>query len=243
LCGGRRDIIKKKRLILMKKTRENTDLEDILKYTAPSDLHSFLVSYATGNKEFQKALVARFGPQKSLADKVDYVLDIKDAFNQNILKEYRRYDGWDEFGFDAEEVAVALQPLLDKAGYYQQHENIKEVIRICQALIETVPEEWDPNFDYEGDVQVIYDSAIDKLQELLGKEILSVTGKVDLFEWYRSERKNKKHEHIGLNTSLEVLGDFFTDTSEMLTKNLSDMGKQIKNASTDYKKRNAVLNK
>ena len=33
-------------------------------------------------------------------------------------------------------------------------------------MIETIPDEWDQNFDYEGDVQIDYDEAIDILENL-----------------------------------------------------------------------------
>ena len=61
--------------------------------------------------------------------------------------------------------------------------DVEEAIRISQCLIDTIPDYWDENFDYDGDVQVVYDSAIDLLEELL-KDGLSDEQHEWIFSWY-----------------------------------------------------------
>src|ERR1017187_3855403 len=139
---------------------KNTSIEEILKYCDIADLHQFIIGYVAKSPEFEKAFLARFNPrQGSLADKKDYTIDIEHAFKNNRMKGNSRYDRWDDFSFDAQDVAEDLQPLLEKADYYLQHKNVAEAILICEALIETIPDEWESDVDYDGDVQVIYDGA------------------------------------------------------------------------------------
>lgn len=133
--------------------------------------------------------------------------------------------------------------LLDKVAWFIQSENFDEAILICQAMIEIIPDEWEDQFDRDGDVQVMYDGAIDRLQEMLDHNVLTKTQKENLFEWYSREYRNKKHEYVGLNTSLGSLEDYFTDTPEMLDKTLSNIDEKINNAASDYEREDAVLNK
>ena len=218
--------------------------KEILKYCDVADLHQFIIEYAAKIPEFEKAFMDRFNPkQVSSESKDDYVFAIESAFGDNHLKSGNRYDDWDDFGFDGAGVAADLQPLLDKATYYQQNKNIAEAMLICEALIETIPDEWDTDMDYEGDVQAIYDSAIDKLQKLLAENLLSRTQKEELFEWFSNEvRKTTKHEYVGLNNNIKSLEEYFTDTPEMLEKNLANMEERI-STGPEYEKEDSAISK
>jgi len=221
----------------------NTSIEEILKYCGITDLHQFIIDYANMDREFRKALDARFNPVKvSAGDKKVYADAVRVGFNSNPLKTGNRYHQWEDYGFHAEYVAEELQLLLDKATYFIQHKNIAEAMLICQSLIETIPNEWDGGFDEDGDVQVIYDAAIDKLQEMLEQNLLSPAQKEALFTWYSEEHKNEKHRHVGLNTDLKALEEFFTDTPEMLLRNLANMEERI-STSSEYEKENAAMSK
>ncbi len=196
----------------MERSNNNIQPEEILKHINTFDLHKFILDYGAKHQEFREEFIANFSPQQVSAGKEDYAGTIMNAFGNNTLKSGSRYRQWDDFGFDASDVAEDLKPLLDKADYFIKHENYEEAILIYCSLIETIPEEWDPNFDYDGDVQVIYDAAIDKLQEMLEQNLLSSVQKKALFTWYSEEQKNGKHRHIGLNTDLKALEEFFADT-------------------------------
>ena len=51
----------------------NTSIEEILKYCGITDLHQFIIDYANKDREFRKALDARFNPVKvSAGDKKVY---------------------------------------------------------------------------------------------------------------------------------------------------------------------------
>lgn len=220
----------------------NTSIEEILKYCGITDLHQFIIDYANKDREFRKALDARFNPVKvSAGDKKVYADAVRAGFNSNPLKTGNRYHQWKDYGFHAEYVREDLQLLLDKATYFIQHKNIAEAILICQALIETIPDEWDHSFDEDGDVQVMYDAAIDKLQEMLDGNVLSISQKKELFGWYNDEHKKSKHEYVGINTDLKVLENYFTDTPEMLQMNLANMEERINNANADYERENAAM--
>ena len=225
----------------------NKTIKEILKHTDVKDLQQFIIDYAAKNPELEKAFMARFNPEKiSSGSKEDYVSDIESAFHKNMNRVGDRYNGWDDFGFDAFAVAGDLKPLLEKVDYYLQNNNVGEAILICRALIETIPDEWNDagEGDEDGDVQVVYDAAIDKLQEMLAGNLLSKMQKEDLFEWYSEENKlTTKHEYVGLNTSLDVLESYFTDTPEMLHKNLANMEERINNAGSDYKREDAAISK
>jgi hypothetical protein len=225
----------------------NKKYKEILKYCDAKDLHQFIIDYAAKNPEFEKAFIVRFNPEKvSSGSEEDYVSEIESAFHNNMNRVGDRYNGWDDFGFNAYAVAQALNPLLEKIDFYLQNNNVGEAILICRAMIETIPDEWNDvgDGDEDGDVQVVYDTAIDKLQELLEENRLSKTQKEELFEWYSEEYKlTAKHEYVGLNTSLGVLENYFTDTPEMLQKNLANIEERINNARSDYNKEDAAMSK
>jgi hypothetical protein len=222
----------------------NTSIGDILKHCAITDLHQFIIDYANKDRQFRKALDARFNPVKvSAGDKKVYAVAVRLGFNSHPLKTGNRYHQWEDYGFHAEYVREELQILLDKATYFIQHKNIAEAILICQSLIETIPDEWDGGFDEDGDVQVIYDAAIDKLQAMLDGNLLPFSQKEALFDWYSEEHKKSKHEYVGLNNDLKVLENYFTDTTEMLGKNLANMEERINNANADYERENAAMSK
>ncbi len=130
------------------------------KYINTSDLHKFILDYGATHPEFREEFIAGFSPKQVSSDKEDYAGTIMNAFGNNTLNSGNRYHDYGDYGFDASDVAGDLQPLLDKADYFIKHKNYDEAILIYRTLIETIPEEWNPDFDYEGDVQVIYDSAI-----------------------------------------------------------------------------------
>lgn len=94
---------------------------------------------------------------------------IKKAFNtRSGSRTYGRYrDYYDDSGFDAEEVREKLEKITENARFYIRHANMDEAVLIAQKMIETISDLWESNFDYEGDVQVMYDEAIDLLQEML----------------------------------------------------------------------------
>lgn len=225
----------------------NKKYKEILKHCDVKDLHQFIMDYASKNPGFAKAFTARFNPEKtSSGSKVNYVSAIEKSFRSNMNRVGDRYNGWNDFGFDAYDVAHDLKPLLEKIDYYLQNNNVGEVVLICRALIETIPDEWNDvgDGDEDGDVQVVYDTAIDKLQEMMAENRLSQTQKEALFEWYIKENKLiAKHEYVGLNTSLGVLEGYFADTPQMLRKNLAGIENRINNGGSDYRKAEAAISK
>ena len=101
-------------------------------------------------------------------------------------------------------------------------------------MIETIPDEWDQDFDYEGDVQVSYDEAIDILESLMEENLLSKAQKEALFDWYEQEIKDNKHEYVGLNTSLDVVEDYFlSGVKDGFKRTLQIIDLQIR-ASSNY---------
>lgn len=192
----------------MNQTNKKIKIEEIVKHLSLGDLQHFIIKYAAKHQEFEKVFIKAFNPKKPAAGKEEYIADIKDAFMGSEPPSRNRYQDYGDYGFDALEVAGDLEPLLEKADYYIQHANYAEAILICKSLIETIPDEWEADFDYDGDVQVIYDQAIDKLQLLLEQNILSPAQKNELFNWYSNEHKNTKHKYTGLNTELKVLEQF-----------------------------------
>ncbi|MDQ3682668.1 MAG: hypothetical protein M3352_06300, partial [Bacteroidota bacterium] len=199
--------------------------------------------YGTKHPEFMEKFKNHFSPRQVSAGKEDYAGTIMNAFGSNTLKSTNRYHDYDDYGFDASDVAEDLQPLLDKANYFIKHKNYEEAILICTALIETIPGEWNPDFDYDGDVQAIYDEAIDKLQEMLEQNQLSFAQKEALFNWYSEEHKNEKHRYIGLNTDLKALEAFFADTPEMLQQNIKNIDERMEKAAGDYDRQSTAMDK
>lgn len=219
-------------------------VSEILEHSDIKDLHQFIIDYAGKDAEFRQPFNAKFNPSKiSTTDKKSYAAMVSAAFKNNPLTTRCRYRNWNDYGFDSEGVREDLQLLLDKVAWFIQSENFDEAILICQAMIKTIPDEWENQFDHDGDVQVMYDGAIDRLQEMLEQDVLTKIQKENLFEWYNQESRNKKHEYVGLNTSLESLQNYFTDTPQMLDKTLLNIDEKINNAASDYEKEDAVLNK
>lgn len=224
---------------------DNKKYKEILKHCNEKDLHQFVLDCASKNPEFAKAFTTRFDPEKKSSGRgKDYVAEIEKAFRKNMNRVGDRYNGWDGFGFDAYAVAGSLDPLLEKIDYYLQNNNVGEAVLICRAIIETIPNEWNDSSecDEDGDVQVVYDTAIDKLQEMLEENRLSKTQKEELFDWYSKENKQvAKHEYVGLNTVLGVLEIYFTDTPEMLQRNLANIEERINHGGSDYQKEDAAM--
>lgn len=222
---------------------EITKLVDILNFTEKDKLVDFIKSYAKKDVAFNNALIERFSPNRQSDKKQkqqpheDYVKLIQNAFVNHSSRRSGRYDyynEYDDFGFDAEAVSEELDAVLEKARYYIKYENIAEAIFIAQKMIETIPDGWDQSFDYEGDVQVVYDEAIDLLESLLEQDLLSDEQKESLFDWYEQEIKDKKHADVGLNTSLDSLGNYFlTGVENGFDRTLQIIDQQIK-ASSDY---------
>ena len=193
-----------------------TKLDDILNFTEKDKLIDFIKSYAQKDAAFNNTLLETFSPNRQSDKKQkqqpreDYVKLIQNAFVGQPAKRSGRhgyYNDYDDFGFDAEEVSDQLEILLEKARYFIKYQNIEEAIIIAQKMVETIPGEWDQDFDYEGDVQVVYDEAIDMLEGLLKEGLLSDEQKESLFDWYEQEIIDNKHEYVGLNTSLDLLED------------------------------------
>lgn len=221
-----------------------TSIEQLLKHCNTAELKDFVLAYCNKNYEFRKAFDDRFNPVKKISgDKGIYDNEISRVFLSNPGSPGSRYRGWEDYGFCAEDVAEDLQLMLDKAKYFLEAGNSDEAILICQSMIETIPIEWDANFDYDGDVQVKYDAAIDLMQEMLEQEKLSLSQKEHLFQWFQSESKNSKHEHVGLNTDLRILEKYFSDTPEMIRQILTGMDQEVKCATSDYDKKKALLRK
>lgn len=122
--------------------KKDMQIEEILKHCEAASLHQFIIEYADKDQEFKKGLIARLGPQKISKTREDYINIILAAFSSNSMKSGSRYREWDDYGFDAVGVAADLQPLLEKVDYCVQHKNYDEAILVCEALIETIPDEW-----------------------------------------------------------------------------------------------------
>lgn len=227
----------------MKTSNNNIQPKEILKYINTDDLHQFIINYGAKHPEFMEKFMAHFSPKQVSAGKKDYTGSIMNAFGSNTLSSGNRYRDYGDYGFDALSVAEDLKLLLDKAAYFIKHKNYEEAILICTAMIETIPGEWEPDFDYDGDVQVKYDEAIDMLQEMLEQKLLSPVQKEALFNWYCEEHKNEKHRYVGLNTDLRALEEFFADTPEMLEQNIKNIDERILSATDDYDRQRAAMDK
>ena len=226
----------------------NDILNDILAHTGKSELDEFIKEYARDNKAFKNVFLEKFSPKpksKSKREKPleDYVKTIQKAFISSGINSRGRYrNNCEYFEFDAEAVGEKLEPLLEKARFYIRHDNKDEAILIAQKLIDTIPDHWDPDCDEDGDIQVIYDDAIDLLAEMLNEK-LSNEQTEWILSWYEKTIGDKKHEYVGLNTSLEVLEQYFASHSaDNFDRVLRIVNQRIMNA-RDYEKELAVLDK
>ncbi|MDD3945752.1 MAG: hypothetical protein PHS38_13725 [Bacteroidales bacterium] len=228
---------------------DNNDiLNDILAHTAKSKLDKFIREYARENEDFRAVFIELFSPNPKTGSRKkqpeeDYVKTIQKAFIKSGIKSYGRCENkFEDFGFDAGAVSEKLEHLLEKARYYIRHDNREEAICIAQKLIDTIPDYWNEGFDYEGFVQDVYDRAIDLLEEML-KEKLSNDQVESLFSWYEKVIVDKKHDYVGLNTSLEVLEKYFvSDAVGGFDRVLRIINRRIANAG-DYEQERAVLEK
>lgn len=222
-------------------------LDDILAHTDKSKLDEFIREYARGNEAFRTVFLEKFSPNPKRTSRrkntrEDYVKTIQKAFIDSGIRSRSGY-GYEDCGFDAEAVRKKLEPLLEKAHFHIRHDNKEEAICIVQKLIDTIPDYWEGGFDYDGDVQVIYDGAIDLLEKML-KIKLSKEQTEYIFSWYEKVIVDKKHEHVGLNTSLEVLEKYFVSGAvDGFDRILRIVNRRIVNATGDYEKEKAVLEK
>lgn len=204
---------------------KKTDLKEIVSKTDSMILKSWILEYAEEHPSFAQTLIEKFNPVSLKKDKIkDYPFLIKAAFDNNPYSSGSRYNDWVDFGYDAENVRADLEAVLNDVDYFLKFGNTKIAVQICKDMIELIPEEWEEQFDYDGDVQVMYDEAIDKLEEMLQKDLLLPEEKKALFEWYKIESKNTdKHRYVGLNTELDVLQQYFLSSDEMITENLKSL--------------------
>lgn len=227
---------------------DNDILNDILAHTDKGKLGKFIMEYAQDNEDFRAVFMEKCAPKPNSGStrnkpEEDYVKIIQKAFANTDTKGKGRYrNDYDDIGFDAEDVREKLEPLLEKARFYCRYDNNEEAIRIAQNLIDTIPDYWDENFDDEGDVQVIYDEAIDLLEEMLN-ENLSDERKEFIFSWYEKVIGDKKHKYVGLNTSLEVLEDYFASDAVGGFGRVLRIIEQRIASSDDYDIGRAVLDK
>ncbi|MFA5655607.1 MAG: hypothetical protein WDA37_02560, partial [Dysgonamonadaceae bacterium] len=145
---------------------ENISLEEIIKNTDSKILKRWILQYAKNHASFEESFRQNFSPQQISEEQMkDYAAAIYAAFRTNPFQTGNRYGDWSDYGFDADGVRADLEKLLDEADYYLKYNNTKIPVQICKSMIEIIPEEWEDQFDYEGDVQVMYDGAIDRLEE------------------------------------------------------------------------------
>lgn len=128
-------------------TMESNDLlRDILIHTDTGKLKQFVNEYANDHADFRDVFLEKFSPKPKPKP---------GSKHKQPEEDYPR--------------------IIKKARYYLRHDNREEAIHIAQNLIDTIPDYWDENFDYEGDVRAIrlkrlltaerYDDAIRLLQE------------------------------------------------------------------------------
>ncbi|MFA5619322.1 MAG: hypothetical protein WDA08_03355 [Weeksellaceae bacterium] len=175
---------------------KKNNLKEIIGKTDSEILKKWLLEYANSNPTFAQLIKEQFNPAKLKEDKIkDYPSLIRAAFINNPYSSGNRYDRWDDDGFDAEDVRADLEEILKDIDYFLKFGNTKIAVQICKDMIEIIPEVWDEQFYYDGDVQVMYDEAIDKLEEMLQNDLLPSVEKKALFDWYKVESKNmEKHK-------------------------------------------------
>lgn len=223
----------------------NKELQELLEIIDTNLLKKWILDYAKENPDFGKKMIEALNPKsiKKTALK-DYPKLIQSAFDNHPLKFGNRYRGYDYEGFEAEDVRADLEKVLSDVDFFLNHGNIKAAVHICKCIIEIIPDEWDEQFDYDGDVQVMYDAAIDKLELMLKDALLSENEKSELFEWYEKESKNiSKHKYAGLNTSLDVLQRYFLSSEAMIVQNLKSLDEKIRSVSDSYDKERYVIEK
>ncbi len=195
-------------------TMESNDLlRDILIHTDTGKLKQFVNEYANDHADFRDVFLEKFSPKPKPKP---------GSKHKQPEEDYPR--------------------IIKKARYYLRHDNREEAIHIAQNLIDTIPDYWDENFDYEGDVQVIYDEAIDLLEDILNDE--PTTEQMELiFSWYEKVNGDKKHQYMGLNSSLEQLERYFAaDAVGGFERVLRIVDKRIA-ISEEYEKQRAVVEK
>ena len=228
-----------------------TKLDDILNFAEEGKLIDFIKKYAQKDAAFKDALLETFSPNHQSGNKQkqqpeDYVKQIQSAFIGHSSRRsgrYNYYNDYADFGFDAIEVSERLDSLLEKARYYIKYQNVEEAILIAKKMIETIPDEWNQDYDYDGDVQVKYDEAIDILENMLKEELLSEIQKESLFNWYEQEIIDSKHEYVGLNTSLDALEEYFLLGVKNGVERTLQMIDQKIASSTSYKQESLIQNK
>ena len=221
------------------------NLKDIVEKTDCDALKNWLINYATNQSELKALLLEKFSPkQLKVENTKDYPTLIRVAFLNNPLQSSSHYRKYHHDGFCAEGVRADLEEILEDISYFLNYGNIKIAVQICKDIIEIIPEEWEEQYDYEGDVQVIYDSAIDELEKILQEGYLSDQEKQELFNWYLKESEiNNKHEYIGLNTNLSVLIKYFMSSEEIMKRELELINKKIKNSNYEFEKESFIIDK
>lgn len=224
---------------------EKPSLKEIIAKTDSEILKKWILDYADKNPQFALLIEEKFNPVNLKGSDVkNYPLLIRAAFLNNPYQSGNHYYDWADDGFDAYEVRDDLEEILSDADYFLEHGNRQIAVQICKEMIEIIPEEWEEQFDHEGDVQVMYDEAIDKLEMMLKEQLLSENEKEDLFKWYEKESKNtEKHKYVGLNTSFDEMQFYFLSSEEMISQNLKLLDKKIQSSPDNYYTERYVIDK
>lgn len=228
-------------------------LNDVLAHTDKEKLSQFIKEYAAENEDFRSVFMNRFSPKtkpmsvferKKLDN--DYLKCIQQAFTGTGVKRYSQYgyrDAFEDIGFDAEVVSEKLMTILEKARFYIRHDNKDEAIQIVRQLIDTIPDYWEADFDYDGEVQDVYYETIELLEEILRDGQLSDALMSTIFNWYEKAIAEKKHAYIGMNASLDDLEHYFArDGAAGLDRVLRIIDNRIVHAD-EYEVERAVLDK
>lgn len=220
-------------------------LKELLAIVDNDNLKQWILNYSQTNADFAKELMDSLNPKTAESTEFkNYPELIRSIFYNHPVKLGNRYRGYDYDGFEAEDVRADLEEVLNDVGYFLAHQNIKAAVHICKCMIEIIPEEWDPQFDYDGDVQVMYDEAINYLENMLEENLLTSEEKQDLFDWYVTENEDaEKHEYIGLNTDLSVLQQYFYSPEEIREENLKSVNIKIAASKNEYEKEQLIIHK
>lgn len=205
---------------------------ELLRKLEPEQLHVWLAGYAGSNHVFKNDLLVHFMPGKSLTSKNHYQELVADCFSDSHQSSGYSRDFYDDAG---EKTASELESLLDKANAYCSINNMEEAVAIAQSIIEAIPRNYGEVDDSNGALSEVFDSAIERLQEIAGNKAASQNLKKDILQWVKHESKEKVYEECGFD-SIPFLLVPYTLATGTPQDALSIVDDRIFKASTDYDK-------
>jgi len=218
------------------------EITELLGHTELSTIISFIAEYAEEDNLFYEKIKKALLPEDGTCD-IDYYKTKAEAcfdFDTGHHSGRRRYNY--DFYEAAYAAASGLDSMLSVADYLVEQEKYADAAAIAMAVAEVIPLNYENVDDSSGSLAGTFDSAIDSLYKIMDNAAVANSIKEEIYHWNKEEVNNSVYSDYGfdeIQTLYEVCCEQLGDTDKVL----SDIDRQINEATSEYSKTKDVLRK